>query len=479
MKITDDQSAISRACVSGHAVRSVVSENEPLRHRQRALSDLEAALPHASNIPAGAGSIDAVATTPDFHAGKPVPVGVVVDTEGIVMPHLVGNDVGCGMRMIAVEGLTEGDLLPSLDKHLRHLHFQGGRDVTLNGRARHAVLRDGVPGLLDELGNDRRGLLARLELERAWRDVDRMSDSGAFATASIDPNFRDYADVEGGYRHDAILGTIGGGNHFVEFGVVDIVEDGQFAAISGIRKGTLVLIVHSGSLDFGQNVGTAARQRMRDRGTGDSRVVSFEAMPDLASRYLNAHANAANVAFVNRFLIGLTAIEAVQRSLGREIAHHLVYDAPHNTVWRQGSRVRHRKGACPARGPGELKGSPYEWLGEPVILPGSMGDGSWLLKGLGDGSGLQSAAHGAGRRLSRQDARGEAVIPADLRIVGPIDLDGPALRGRPDIVAEAEGRLKEEAPAAYRPIENVVSPMVAAGLVGRVAKIRPLLTVKG
>jgi tRNA-splicing ligase RtcB len=479
MKITDKPSAIRRVVVSGHPVRSVVSENEPSRHRQRALSDLEAALPRLEDVPEGAGSIEAVATTPDFHAGKPVPVGVVVDSEGLVMPHLIGSDIGCGMRMIALDGVTEDDLPPSLDGHLRHLHFQGGRDIALNGKARHAVLRHGVPGLLDELEKDRRGLLAGVDLEAAWSDVDRMSDNGVFASSAVDANFADYGDLTGEYRYDAILGTIGGGNHFVEFGVVDHIEDGQFASVAGLRRGSVVLVVHSGSLDFGQNAGASARQRQSASAVGDKRLLSLVQSPALAERYLNAHANAANVAFVNRFLIGLTAIEALKRSLGRYVNHRLVYDAPHNTVWRQGMQVRHRKGACPARGPGELKGSPYEWLGEPVILPGSMGDGSWLLKGKGDALGLQSSAHGAGRRLSRQDARGQAVIPTALRLVGPLDLRSPALRGRGDIISEAEGRLKEEAPAAYRSIESVVSPMVEAGLVGRVAKIRPLLTVKG
>ena len=157
----------------------------------------------------------------------------------------------------------------------------------------------------------------------------------------------------------------------------------------------------------------------------------------------------------------------------------LVYDAPHNVIWKEGDIFRHRKGACPARGVGQLGGSPYQWLGEPVILPGSMGDGTWLLKGNGSKDSLESAAHGAGRRLSRRDARAQAVVPTGLHIVGPLDLDSPDLRGRPDILKDVGGRLKEEAPAAYRPIDSVVTPLVEVGVVGRVARIRPVLTVKG
>ncbi|MCY1555423.1 RNA-splicing ligase RtcB [compost metagenome] len=148
-------------------------------------------------------------------------------------------------------------------------------------------------------------------------------------------------------------------------------------------------------------------------------------------------------------------------------------------MWQTGNTVRHRKGACPARGPGRIRGSPYEWSGEPVILPGSMGDGTWLLRGLGATEGLESSAHGAGRRLSRQEARGAKTTLAGLRVVGPVDTASAAIRGRPDILAELQGRLKEEAPAAYRPIDQVVDPMVATGLVAPVARIRPVLTVKG
>lgn len=108
-----------------------------------------------------------------------------------------------------------------------------------------------------------------------------------------------------------------------------------------------------------------------------------------------------------------------------------------------------------------------------------MGEGTWLLKGLGNMEGMQSAAHGAGRRLSRQEARGQVRAPCNLRVVGPVDLSSAALKARPDIRREVEGRLNEEAPDAYKPIESVVTPMVEAGLVGRVAKIRPVLTVKG
>ncbi|WEZ84101.1 RtcB family protein [Rhizobium sp. 32-5/1] len=108
-----------------------------------------------------------------------------------------------------------------------------------------------------------------------------------------------------------------------------------------------------------------------------------------------------------------------------------------------------------------------------------MGDGSWLLRGCGNAEGLSSSAHGAGRKLSRQEARSVGRIGSDLRVVGPVDTKDPRIRSRADILGEVEARLNEEAPSAYRPIDQVVDPMVGAGLVERVARIRPLLTVKG
>ncbi|RDL47069.1 RNA-splicing ligase RtcB [Ensifer sp. M14] len=467
--------------VSGHAIRSVVAIDEPEHQRARALGDLTSALPSPEALAIHGAVAGRIITTPDFHPGKPVPVGLVADIENAVIPHLIGNDIGCGMRMIVLDGIREDELVPDLEGQLRHVFFQGGRDIALTGRDRHAALRDGVPGLLESLAGKRQGLLARLDLASAWADVASTSDDGCFRSDAIDPDFTDYAAPDDRHRHDAILGTIGGGNHFVEFGVVERIVDGGFARIAGLKPQSVVIVVHSGSLDFGQRIGTAVRERARQNGAVavDDRIVSEARHASHYRRYMNGHANAANAAFVNRFLIGLAAVEALARTIGRPVAHRLVYDAPHNTVWQTGNTVRHRKGACPARGPGRIRGSPYEWSGEPVILPGSMGDGTWLLRGLGATEGLESSAHGAGRRLSRQEARGAKTTLAGLRVVGPVDTASAAIRGRPDILAELQGRLKEEAPAAYRPIDQVVDPMVATGLVAPVARIRPVLTVKG
>ncbi len=156
----------------------------------------------------------------------------------------------------------------------------------------------------------------------------------------------------------------------------------------------------------------------------------------------------------------------------------------HNLVWELGEdRFLHRKGACPAKGPEPEKPGPFRYTGHPVIVPGSMGDASFALAGLGNDALLASASHGAGRSLSRgksshvdEDESLRALAP--LRVVTPIDPDSPRFRARPDIVAAHRQRLKEEAPYAYKPVTPVIQTLEEAGVAQRVARFWPLVTVK-
>jgi tRNA-splicing ligase RtcB len=275
--------------IAGHVVRSVVASDEPERNFARSLEDLRNALPTKAAFADKESSLVSVATTPDFHPGKPVPVGVVADVEAAVLPHAIGSDIGCGMRMMALSGVKEEDLHdPLLERHARHLFFQGGRDIALRGRDRHALLRDGLPGLLESLRDRREGLLGKLSLDSAWSDLDRQSDGGVFAATDIDPDFADYARMDDKIRRDAILGTIGGGNHFVEIGTVKTVTDGGFAHACGLSENTVVCVIHTGSLDFGQRVGTGIREKLRAQvhPGEDDRILSKSADADLYHRYM-------------------------------------------------------------------------------------------------------------------------------------------------------------------------------------------------
>jgi tRNA-splicing ligase RtcB len=205
-----------------------------------------------------------------------------------------------------------------------------------------------------------------------------------------------------------------------------------------------------------------------------------------ARDYLDAMRNAANFAFGNRLFLGLMVLRALREVLGRDIGSRLVYDAPHNLIWEnEGGEGRyvHRKGATPAHGADGL-GGPFQYLGRPVIIPGSMGASSFLMAGSGNEDALCSACHGAGRGLTRGQAGqvdDETYREAmgSLSVVTPIDPDSPQISRRRDILERYHQRMKEEAPYAYKPITPVIESVEGAAIARRVARLWPLVTVKG
>jgi tRNA-splicing ligase RtcB len=180
-------------------------------------------------------------------------------------------------------------------------------------------------------------------------------------------------------------------------------------------------------------------------------------------------------------------LRALTEALGAQVHGRLIYDAPHNLIWEPEAgeqRFLHRKGACPALGPTPMEEGPFRYTGHPVIIPGSMGASSFLLAGSGDEAALSSACHGAGRSLTRgqaghvdQATYSEAL--SRLHVVTPIDPAAPQIKGRRDILAKYHQRLREEAPYAYKPITPVIQTIEDVGVARRVARLWPILTVKG
>jgi tRNA-splicing ligase RtcB len=440
------------------------------------------------------GRLSRVVLTPDLHRGSGIPVGTVAECHGFVVPQAVGNDVCCGMRLLVTD-VTADEIAPHLDalaRPLRHAFFGGGRDVPLSPRQREAILRRGIGGLAETFA-DNAGIGVwtgtdgdAIEAERAHVHL------GGGLPAQGLHSFGDWIRSSGGeHGRDAQIGSIGGGNHFVELQVVDAIRDGAVAHAWGVPKGRLAIMAHSGSVGLGHLVGgyfTDKAKALYPQGVPHP-AHGFYALPTEgphageAARYLDAMANAANFAFVNRLVLGRVAIRVLEAVLGRDIATNLVYDAPHNLIWpAQGDARIHRKGACPAPGP---DGSgPFAWTGHPVIIPGSMGDASWLLAGDGNEAALCSACHGAGRAVPRGAAR--HVEPGvwdrareTLRVVTPIDVADPIIARRRDVVAAHDDRLKEEGPWAYKDVTPVVDTVAEAGVARRVARLWPLMTIKG
>jgi tRNA-splicing ligase RtcB len=367
---------------------------------------------------------------------------------------------------------------------------------------REALLRDGLPGLLD----CRTAGLAEADWtpdgpeipDGVWsalrpgdaRSANRVHGT-RYPTTTAEP-FRDWINSAGGTSYDSIIGSVGGGNHFVELQYVAEVHDRQAAYAWGLRAGHVVLMVHSGSLSLGHQAGACGIDQARAAwpagvplpGNGIIPMLMDERSAAARRRYLDAFAGAANFAVGNRFFLALMMRAGLAAECG-ELAADLVYDAPHNLLWQEADgHVVHRKGATPAGGHAEVAGGPYEMWGEPVIVPGSMGAASFVLRGHGEPQALASACHGAGRRVPRgaaargRDAELDAFL-RDFRVVTPLDHRSRSVQRRADVMAAWRRDLKQEAPWVYKDIGPVVSSLSAAGVASPVVELRPLLTVKG
>ncbi|WP_433210143.1 RtcB family protein [Dactylosporangium sp. CS-047395] len=410
--------------------------------------------------------IEQVVCTPDFHKGAGIPIGTVIKTTAALVPHAVGNDINCGMRVEATS-LTVDEVRPRLDeleRRLRHLFFEGGRHIGLTPAQREGLLREGLPGLFDD----------------DVRDAGRLHATG-FPAAHAD-EFRDWVQSGGGTSYDSIIGSVGGGNHFAELQYVAAVHDGPTAYAWGLTPGRVVTMVHSGSLSLGHQAGATGRDLARKSWPAGVALPANGIVPMLFKdkslhRYRTSFANAANFALGNRFFLSRMMRDGLTAAVG-ELEARLVYDAPHNLMWfGDDDTVVHRKGATPA-------GLSADGWGEPVIVPGSMGAPSYLLRGLANERSLTSACHGAGRSVPRgAAARGsDAELDAflrDFRVVTPLNHRDPAVSTRRDIIGAWRRDLKQEAPWAYKEVRPVVDSLSTAGVAEPVVELRPLLTVKG
>ncbi|WP_433080030.1 RtcB family protein [Dactylosporangium sp. CA-052675] len=421
--------------------------------------------------------IERVVCTPDFHKGAGIPIGTVLQTRGALVPQAVGNDINCGMRVEATS-LSVDEVRPRLDeleRRLRHLFFEGGRRIGLTPDQRAGLLTAGLPGLLAHGELD-------TPVRHTVRDSDRLHASGFPAQHAEE--FADWVRSGGGTSYDSIIGGVGGGNHFAELQYVAAVHDGPTAYAWGLAPGRVVTMVHSGSLSLGHQAGATGRDLARKAwpsglpqpANGIRPMLLDDSTERMRRRYLTSFANAANFAVGNRYFLSLMMRAGLTGAVG-ELDARLVYDAPHNLMWPGDETVLHRKGATPA-------GRSGDGWGEPVIVPGSMGAPSYLLRGLGNERALGSACHGAGRSVPRgAAARGsDAELDAflrEFRVVTPLNHRDPAVATRRDIIAAWRRDLKQEAPWAYKEVLPVVDSLRTAGVAEPVVQLRPLLTVKG
>jgi tRNA-splicing ligase RtcB len=419
---------------------------------------------------------------PDIHWGYGFPIGGVAATDpregGVVSPGGVGYDINCGVRVVR-SNLVFADVRDRL-RALVDALFEGipsgvgrtGKYRFEASRMRH-LLAEGPQYLVRT-----RGLGTERDLE--------FTEAGGHLEGA-DP---DFVSPRAFARGEEQCGTLGSGNHFLEVQVVDRIADEEAARVMGLFEGQVVVLIHSGSRGLGYQICEdflAKLRRVPERygiDLPDRQLVCAPVDSAEGRQYLGAMRAAANFAWCNRQLLMQQAREVFARVFGRPweaLDMHLVYDVAHNIAkferHRIGGRSKtlcvHRKGATRAFPPGHPEiPQAYRGIGQPVLIPGSMGTASWILVGQ-PGSMEQTfgtTCHGAGRRMSRTAAVREAHgrrIDEELQQLG--------------IIARARSRreLPEEQPKAYKDVDAVVDVVHRAGLSRKVARCRPIGVVKG
>jgi len=432
---------------------------------------------NAATLP---GVVQPVVVMPDMHQGYGFPIGGVAATrlpDGVISPGAIGYDINCGVRLLgsAIELESVRSNLPDLANALNRLCPSG---VGTTGAYRLQE-RD-----LDQVCR----LGAHWALKKGWatdEDLLRTEEGGCLEAA--DPGKVSQRAKQRGLNQ---LGTLGAGNHFIEVDVVDQIYDSNAAQSMGLRQGMLALQIHCGSRGFGHQICTDYVQQFQSvvQRYGiklpDRELVCAPLDSPEGKDYLAAMRSAANYAFCNRQLLANAARQAFEETLSGRVKKwqlHQVYDIAHNmgkiemhTV--EGNRIKvcvHRKGATRAFGPGasELP-EVYRSIGQPVLVPGSMGTASWVLVGteLSMQRSWGSTCHGAGRVMSRSQAKRE--IRGD-RLRSELERSGIQVR------AGSLPGLAEEAPDAYKDVDLVVETVHAAGIARKVARLLPVVVIKG
>jgi tRNA-splicing ligase RtcB len=440
------------------------------------------ALGQVANVAHLPGLVGRSLAMPDIHFGYGFPIGGVAafdpDDGGVVSPGGVGYDINCGVRLLVTDMPVEAvrSRMAVLLEHLFRAVPSGvgsqGAEVQINRRALDRCLRDG----------------ARWAVEQGWGDVaelDVLESSGRIPGAEPDA-VSDRAHARGLPQ----LGSLGSGNHFVEVGRVAEVFHAEAAEAFGLRDGRLVVSIHTGSRGLGHQVcdeavrsmgQVAAKHRIK---LPDRQLCCAPLGTPEAERYLAAMAAAANYAFANRQIIAhqvRTVFGRLFAAEGDAAVPRTVYDVAHNIAKWEEHHVRgasrrlcvHRKGATRAFPAGHPDvPARYRRVGQPVLIPGDMGRASWVLVGLPGAmeESFGSTCHGAGRVLSREQAKRRA---QGRNVTTELAQRGILLR------AASRGTIVEEMPEAYKDVDEVVSVVVGAGLCDRVARLEPLAVIKG
>jgi tRNA-splicing ligase RtcB len=429
------------------------------------------------NVAALPGIVGAAYAMPDAHWGYGFPIGGVAAFDaaqgGVVSAGGVGFDISCGVRTL-LTGLRREEIVKVQHALAHELSRAIPAGVGSTGHLR--LSSDEMDAMLT------RG--ARWAVERGYgsaADLEYIEEKGCIAHARPGA-----ISVRARQRQRDEMGTLGSGNHYLEVQWVAEVFDGGAAAAFGLGPGEVVVSIHCGSRGLGHQIGT---DYLRDMALAapsfgiplpDRELACAPILSDLGQGYLGAMRAAMNCALANRQILTHLCRDSFGRILpGSDL--RLLYDVSHNICKEEEHEVDgvcrrlhvHRKGATRAFGPGhDLVPEGYRRWGQPVLIGGSMGTASYVLAGAASGESLalSSACHGAGRSMSRHQAtkqwHGRQLVD-ELASRG-ILVRSPSLRG-----------VAEEAPGAYKSVERVVDVAERAGLATKVARLEPLICVKG
>lgn len=401
---------------------------------------------------------------PDIHEGYASPIGGVAairTSDGIIAPGMQGYDINCGVRLVK-SNYSEKEISPYLDKLATEIQKQvpsglgRGRQIKLSIKEIDEILEGGIP-LLVEQGygekEDIKNCEANGKLE--WADASAVSN---------------IAKSRGRNQ----VGTLGSGNHFLEIQKVDEIFNEEVAKAFGLFKNQAVIMIHCGSRGLGHQVCTDYLREFIPLMESKYKIKvpdrEFACVPfnsDDGQRALAASAAAANFAWANRQMILHFVRNAWQNILGNNSKLELLYDVAHNIIKKEVYEINGKKTEVAVH----RKGATRAFPGQPVLIPGSMGTASYILAGLESGEeAFYSSCHGAGRTMSRHQAirtlSGKEVIK-NLENKGII-VKCYFLRG-----------ISEEAPQAYKNIDEVAEIVHHAGLSEKVARLVPIAVIKG
>lgn len=430
------------------------------------------------NVATLPGIIKAAIAMPDAHQGYGFPIGGVAATEypdGVISPGGIGYDINCGVRLLSTDVMYDdvkhriGELSRRLFKRIPAGAGKSG-PLNLSHDKLDVVLEKGAKWAVDK------GYGKPADLEHSE------------ANGQMDFAGPDFVSRNAKQRGKNQLGTLGGGNHFLEIDRVSEIYDEKAAKAMNLQKGQLVFFIHTGSRGLGHQIATdyvkTFQRKLGDYGINlpDRGLACAPMSTDDGKNYYRAMGAGANFAFCNRQVITSEIRKAWQNLLGSKAGDvEVVYDIAHNIAKIEEHEVNgetkklivHRKGATRAFGPGHsILPQKYRSIGQPVFIPGSMGTSSYVLTGTSEGmrTTFGSTCHGAGRSMSRTSAKKQVNAGELISRLNNNDIH---------IQAASKSGVAEEAPLAYKEVDIVVDTVEQAGIAEKTVKMKPVAVIKG